>query len=60
MLMLKKCSPIKDIIYEAIEKVAKPIPMMQKEDKLMIAKIVDEKGGFLIKGAVSQLALARK
>ena len=28
---------------------------MQKEDKLMVAKIVDEKGVFLIKWAISQL-----
>jgi len=29
---------------------------MQKEDKLMVAKIAEEKGAFLIKGAITQLA----
>jgi len=47
---------LENIIQEAIEKVGKPISMMQKNDKLMVAKIVDKKGGFLIKGTVSQLA----
>ena len=47
---------LKDIIIKAIDEVGKPISMMQKEDKLMVAKIVDEKGGFLIKGAINQLA----
>ena len=47
---------LENIIQEAIEKVGKPVSMMQKKDKLMVAKIVDEKGGFLIKGAVDQLA----
>ncbi|HAJ33549.1 MAG TPA: hypothetical protein DCK79_09300 [Candidatus Atribacteria bacterium] len=47
---------LENIIEEAIEKVGKPVSMMQKGDKLMVAKIVDEKGGFLIKGAINQLA----
>jgi len=47
---------LENIIKEAIEKVGKPVSMMQKSDKLMVAKIVDEKGGFLIKGAINQLA----
>jgi len=47
---------LKDIIRKAIDEVGKPVSMMQKEDKLMVAKIVDEKGGFLIKGAINQLA----
>lgn len=45
-----------NIIQKAIEKVGKPVSMMQKNDKLMVAKIVNEKGSFLIKGAVDQLA----
>jgi predicted transcriptional regulator YheO len=45
-----------NIIQKAIEKVGKPVSMMQKNDKLMVAKIVDEKGGFLIKGAIDKLA----
>ena len=47
---------LKNIIQEAVEKIGKPIPLMQKEDKLMVAKIADEKGAFLIKGAITQLA----
>lgn len=47
---------LKNIIQEAVEKIGKPIPLMQKEDKLMVAKIADEKGAFLIKGAIAQIA----
>lgn len=47
---------LKNIIQEAVEKIGKPISLMQKEDKLMVAKIADEKGAFLIKGAITQLA----
>lgn len=47
---------LKDIIKKAIDEVGKPVSMMQKSDKLMIVKIVDKKGGFLIKGAIIQLA----
>lgn len=47
---------LENIIRKAIDEVGKPVSMMQKEDKLMVAKIVDEKGGFLIKGAINQLA----
>jgi len=47
---------LENIIQEAIEKVGKPVSIMQKKHKLMVAKIVDEKGGFLIKGAIDQLA----
>jgi len=47
---------LENIIQEAIEKVGKPVSLMQKEDKLMVAKIADEKGAFLIKGAINQLA----
>ena len=47
---------LKNIIQEAIEKTGKPVSLMQKEDKLIVAKIADEKGAFLIKGAVTQLA----
>jgi predicted transcriptional regulator YheO len=47
---------LKNIIQEAIEKIGKPVSLMQKEDKLMVAKIADKKGAFLIKGAITQLA----
>lgn len=48
---------LQDIIRKAIDEVGKPVSMMQKEDKLMVVNIVDKKGGFLIKGAINQLAL---
>ncbi len=47
---------LKNIIQEAIEKTGKPVSLMQKEDKLTAAKIADEKGAFLIKGAIAQFA----
>lgn len=47
---------LENIIIKAINKTGKPVSMMQKSDKLMVAKIVNEKGGFLIKGAITQLA----
>ena len=47
---------LKNIIQEAVEKIGKPASLMQKEDKLMVAKIAEEKGAFLIKGAITKLA----
>ena len=47
---------LENIIQEAIEKIGKPVSLMQKEEKLMVTKIADEKGAFLIKGAINQLA----
>lgn len=47
---------LKNIIQESIEKIGKPVSLMQKEDKLKVVKIADEKGVFLIKEAVTQLA----
>ena len=47
---------LENIIQEAIEKIGIPVSLMQKEDKLMVTKIADEKGAFLIKGAITQIA----
>ena len=47
---------LKNIIQKAVEKIGKPASLMQKEDKLMVVKIADKKGAFLIKGAITQLA----
>jgi predicted transcriptional regulator YheO len=47
---------LKNIIQEAIGKIGKPVSLMQKEDNLMVTKIAEEKGAFLIKGAINQLA----
>jgi len=47
---------LEDIINEAIEEINKPLSLMQKEDNLRVVEIVDEKGGFKIKGAINLLA----
>jgi len=47
---------LKNIIQGAIEKIGKPVSLMQKEDKLKVVKMADEKGAFLIKGAITQFA----
>jgi len=47
---------LSNIIKRAINEVGKPLHMMQKSDKMRVTKIVEEKGGFLIKSAVNQLA----
>ncbi len=44
------------MISKAIEEINKPVSLMQKEDNLRVVDIVDKKGGFMIKGAVHQLA----
>ena len=47
---------LESIISKAIEEINKPISLMQKEDNLRVVGIVDGKGGFMIKGAIDQLA----
>jgi len=47
---------LENIISKAIEEINKPISLMQKEDNLRVVEIVDGKGGFMIKGAIDQLA----
>ena len=47
---------IEKIIAEAIEELNKPIELMNKEEKMSFVKILDEKGVFLVKGAVDDLA----
>ncbi len=49
-------SMIEKIIAEAIEELNKPIELMNKEEKMSFVKILDEKGVFLVKGAVDDLA----
>ncbi|USG68229.1 PAS domain-containing protein [Brevibacillus ruminantium] len=44
------------IIEECIRKVGKPIPFMQKEEKIAFIGMLDEMGLFLIKGAVQHVA----
>jgi len=45
-----------NLIGKAIEEVNRPVSLMQKEDNLRVVEIVDKKGGFMIKGAIDQLA----
>jgi len=47
---------LRDTIRKAIDEVGIPVSLMKKSDKLLVVKIVDEKGGFLIRGSVNQLA----
>lgn len=47
---------LEKIISKVIEEINKPISLMQKEDNLRVVEIVDGKGGFMIKGAIAQLA----
>jgi len=47
---------LRDTIRKAIDEVGKPVSLMKKSDKLMVVKIVDEKGGFLIRESINQLA----
>lgn len=45
-----------NIIQEAKNEIGKPISIMQKEDKLKVVKIINEKGAFLIKGSIDKIA----
>lgn len=47
---------LNSIIDKAIKEINKPLSLMQKEDNLMIVEAIDQKGGFLIKGAIDLLA----
>lgn len=53
-------SNINDILYNVVDKVikdfGKPIAYLSKEEKVSIVKVLDEKGMFLIKGAVDYIA----
>lgn len=54
---IKDVSEILDnIINKAIQEIRKPVALMQKEDNLRVVRIVDEKGGFMIKGAIDRVA----
>ncbi len=47
---------LKKIIKKSIEEIGKPVYLMQKEDKLLVVKKIEEKGAFLIKGSINQIA----
>lgn len=44
------------IMTDAIKQIKKPILYMEKEDKIEIIKYLDQRGAFMIKGAVDQVA----
>jgi len=44
------------IIDKAIKRVGKPILILNKEDKLKIISLIINNGGFLIRGAIDQVA----
>jgi len=47
---------LKQLINKTIMQMGKPVSVMVKEDKLEVVRFLDEKGVFLIKGAVEFLA----
>ena len=44
------------IIDKAIKRIGKPISILNKEDKLKIISLITNDDGFLIKGAIDQVA----
>src|SRR5690554_3163415 len=44
------------LIAKAIAEIGRPVHLMSKEDKVRAVYVLDEKGGFLIKGAVDKVA----
>lgn len=49
-------SVLKDIVNETIQNNGKPIIYLSKEEKVGIVEILDQKGAFLIKGAIDYVA----
>ncbi|MEL7564436.1 MAG: PAS domain-containing protein [Dehalobacterium sp.] len=49
---------LSQIINDTLSRYSKPVSLMQKEDKLKIVEALDEKGVFLIKGSVENVANA--
>jgi len=47
---------LENIIFQSMEKIGKPVNLMNKNDKLEIIKKVDDNGGLLIKGSIGKLA----
>jgi Uncharacterized protein conserved in bacteria len=48
---------IENLLEEAVEKVGKPVPFMQKEDKLKLLKYLDDKGVFTVKRSMERVAM---
>lgn len=49
-------SVLKDIVNDTIQNSGKPIIYLSKEEKVGIVEILDQKGAFLIKGAIDYVA----
>ena len=47
---------LSSIVNKALESVGKPVAFISKEEKVNIVQILDEKGVFLIKGAIDYVA----
>lgn len=47
---------LKDIVNDTIQVIGKPIIYLSKEEKVNIVEILDQKGAFLIKGAIDYVA----
>jgi predicted transcriptional regulator YheO len=47
---------IDSLLGEAIERIGKQPPNMQMDDKISLVEILDKKGAFLVKGALSHIA----
>jgi predicted transcriptional regulator YheO len=45
-------------INEVVEQYAVPVTLMKKEDKLVVVRQLDERGVFLVRGAVNTVARA--
>lgn len=44
------------LVEQALARVGKPVPMMDREDKLRVVQQLDRRGAFLIRGAVEYVA----
>lgn len=47
---------LKELLERSKDQIGKPVPFMNKEDKLKVIKFLDERGTFMIKGAVEIVA----
>jgi predicted transcriptional regulator YheO len=47
---------LSSIVNKTLESVGKPVAFISKEEKVNIVQLLDEKGVFLIKGAIDYVA----
>jgi predicted transcriptional regulator YheO len=48
---------IETLLQEAVAKVGKPVPFMQKEDKMKVLEYLDDKGVFMVKRSMERVAM---